>query len=55
MLYTASRETGDLIEKVDTIKNGLNKIKEYEKDDKKDGIYEPNFYDIVNEKHESQM
>ena len=43
------------IEKGDTVENGYKKIKEYEKDDKKDGIYEPNYYDVVNEKHESQM
>lgn len=49
MYYTANRETGSKIEPVNTIQDGISKIKEYETIDKKDGVFEPNFYDVVND------
>ena len=49
MLYTADKETGTLIERVETIDQGMELIREYEEEDKKDGTYTPDFYDIVNE------
>ncbi len=51
-LYTACRETGDFIEEVNSIQEGKERIKEYEKTDRKMDAYEDNFYAIVNENHE---
>lgn len=51
-LYTACRETGAFIEKVNSIQEGKELIKKYEKIDKNMGVYEDNFYAIVNENHE---
>lgn len=47
-IYVADKETGTIIEEVASIKEGLKLIEKYEKKDKKEGIYTPNFYDIVN-------
>jgi hypothetical protein len=55
MLYTADKETGTFIEKVGTIDQGLELIREYEEEDKNDGTYTPDFYDIVNERHISVL
>lgn len=52
-IYTADRETGTFIEECSTIEEAINLIKSYEHQDKEDGVFEDNFYDIVNEKHES--
>ena len=52
-LYTADRETGTFIEEIESIAEGLALIAEYEAQDKKDGTYTEDFYDIVNESHES--
>ena len=54
-IYTADRETGTFIEECATIEEAKNIISEYEASDIKDGIYEPDFYDVVNENHESIM
>ena len=51
-LYTACRETGDFIEKVNSIQEGKDLIKKYEKIDRNEGDYEDDFYAIVNENHE---
>lgn len=51
-LYTACRETGDFIEKVNSIQEGKDLIKAYEEIDKNEDCYEDNFYAIVNENHE---
>lgn len=45
-IWVCAKETGDKIEKVDTIEQGKKIIKAYEKSDKKDGIFEPDFYSI---------
>lgn len=50
-IYTANRETGIFIEECETILEALAKIKEYEANDEKEGTFEPNFYDIVDEEH----
>ena len=50
-LYTADRETGTFIDKVNSIEEGIEKIKEYEENDKQEGIFEEDFYDIVDENH----
>jgi hypothetical protein len=55
MLYTAVRETGDLIEKVNSITHGRELIEQYEEDDRRNGDYEPDFYDIVDENHFSVL
>lgn len=52
-LYTADKETGTFIEEVKTLEEGKKLIAEYERNDKIEGIYEENFYDVVNEEHES--
>lgn len=48
-IYTACRETGVLIDAFKTVKEALEEIERYEIIDKKDGVYEPNFYDVVDE------
>lgn len=50
-IYTAVRETGTFIEEFKTITHAKMAIKEYEKLDKAEGNYEPDYYDIVDEKH----
>lgn len=52
-IYTADRETGTFIEEVGTIEEGLALIVEYEDDDEANDVYVPNFYDIVDEHHNS--
>ena len=51
MFYVACRETGDFIEMVDSVNDGRNLIDEYEEQDKEDGVYIEDFYDVVNENH----
>lgn len=51
--YTADKETGTFIEEVESIEEGKKLIKEYEEDDRKEGIFEEKFYCIVNENHET--
>lgn len=51
MYYTADRETGTFIEGFKTIREALAAIKSYEKYDVRKGIYEADFYDVVNEEH----
>ena len=52
-IYTADKETGTFIEECSTVEEAINLIKLYEHHDKADGIFEEDFYDIVNENHES--
>ncbi len=52
-IWTADKETGSLIEKCESIEEAAEKIRQYEEYDKEEGTYQENFYDIVNEKHES--
>jgi len=51
MLYTADKETGTFIEKVESIDQGLKMIAVYEWEDKVNDCYEPDFYNIVDENH----
>ncbi len=53
MFYTAVREHGFKIEKVGSIAEGKRLILEYEEQDKKDGLYQEGYYDIITEDHES--
>jgi hypothetical protein len=55
MLYTADKETGTFIEKVEKIDQGLELIREYEEEDKNNGTYTPDFYDIVDDNHISVL
>ena len=52
-IYTANRETGDFIEEVTSIEMGKAQIELYEAEDKRNDVFEANFYDVVNENHES--
>lgn len=40
------RETGTCIEEVETLDDAKKLLKKYEEEDKQDGIYEENFYEI---------
>lgn len=54
-IYTACRETGDFIDKFDTIEEAKEAIKQYEEQDKEEGTFSDDFYDIVDENHCSIM
>lgn len=41
------RENGDVIDTFDTIEEAKKEIQRYEAEDKAEGIYEPNFYEIA--------
>lgn len=49
--YVADKETGTFIEEVETIEAGLLKIKSFESDDKREGTFEADFYNVVDEEH----
>ena len=51
--YTADREAGNKIEAFDSIEEALKAIAAYEAEDERNGTYTPDFYDVVNEDHES--
>lgn len=55
MVFTADREAGNKIEAFSTIEEALKAIAAYEAEDKKDGTYTPDFYDIVDENCESLL
>lgn len=44
--YTANREVGTFIDEFDTYEEARKAIEEYETQDKKDGIYEADFYEV---------
>lgn len=52
-IYTADRETGTFIDEFASIEDARAAIQQYEESDKNDGIYEPDFYDIVDEERYS--
>jgi hypothetical protein len=52
-IYTADRETGSFIDEFATIEEAKKAIEKYEELDKQDSTYEGDFYDVVNENHES--
>ena len=54
-LYVADKETGTFIDEVESIDEGLKLIDQYEAIDQQEGNYSPNFYDIVDEEHVSQL
>lgn len=46
------REAGNKVESFETLVEAQNTLKKYEKDDKKEGIYEENFYEIYDSENE---
>lgn len=48
------KENGDLIEEVETLREAKEILNKYEEDDKKDGIYEEDFYEIAQLNKETQ-
>ena len=44
--FTRNRESGDLIDYFETLPEAERAIEIYEKQDKKDGTFKPNFYEI---------
>ena len=54
-IYTANRETGSFIEEAETIDMARAMIRFYEDEDKRNDVFEPNFYDVVNQNHESLL
>ena len=51
--WVACRETGSKIASFETIEEAKKQIEQYEKEDKKDGCFSPDFYDIVLEDYSS--
>lgn len=53
LCYTADRETGTFIDEFYYLEDAKKAILEYEDEDRRNGEYTPDFYDIVNADHES--
>lgn len=49
--YTADKETGTFIDEFDNYEDALSAISQYEEQDRADGNYTRDFYDIVDEDH----
>ena len=54
-VFVACKETGDFITEVSSVQEGIELIKEYEKQDKSENIFAPDFYDVVNNDHVSML
>ena len=50
-IFTADRETGTFIEEFKTVEEARKAIEAYEEEDKAEGIFEEDFYDVVDEDH----
>ena len=50
-ICTADRETGTVIEECSSVQDALARIASYEEQDRSDGSYEEDFYDVVDENH----
>ena len=50
-IFTADRETGTFIEEFATVEEAREAIEAYEAKDKAEGIFEEDFYDVVDEYH----
>ena len=48
-IYTAFENTNSKIEEVESIEEGLQLIAEYEEEDRANGNYEENYYNLVDE------
>lgn len=51
--YTADQETYTIIDEFSTVEEAVKAIKQYEEDDKQDGSYSENFYDVIDDEHNS--
>lgn len=49
--YVADRETGNFMEEVKNINEGIEIIKQFEEEDKANDCYEENYYEVVDEEH----
>ncbi|MFM1525255.1 MULTISPECIES: hypothetical protein [Helcococcus] len=49
---TRDRECGNIIDGFNTLEEAKEAINQYEKEDKKDGIFESDFYEIYNSETE---
>lgn len=47
MIVVRDREAGNIIEQVSSFENGYRLIEQYEDMDTRDGIYTPDFYEVV--------
>ena len=54
-IYTANRDTGSFIEEAESVDMAKAMIRFYENEDKRNDVFEPNFYDVVNQNHESLL
>lgn len=52
-VYTADKEAGNKIEAFETVEEAREAIVAYEEEDKREGTYTLNFYDVINEDGES--
>lgn len=52
-IYTANKETGDIICECGSVAEAKAIIELYEADDMSNGCYEANWYDVVDENHNS--
>ena len=52
-IFTADRETGTFIEECESVEQAQEFIKNYEAEDMLNDLYEKDFYNIVNENHET--
>lgn len=52
-MYVAIRQTGDFLDEIESIEEGLELIRKYEETDKAEGEFEDGYYDIENRKHET--
>ena len=52
-IYTTDKETGTFIDECKDIQEAKKLIQQYEEEDRKENIYTADFYDIVNEFHET--
>lgn len=51
--YTADHEAGNIIDRFESIEEARAAIAKYVEEDKRDGTYEPGFYEICNEDRET--
>lgn len=48
-IFTADREYGNIIDCFEKIEDAMNAIKAYEEEDRENGDYTPDFYDVIDE------
>ena len=47
MIVVRNRETGTIIEQVDSFEEGEELVEKFESEDRADNIYEENFYEVA--------